>query len=31
METAGYLRSDGNLRLARRGWRVADVVSAAFV
>ena len=31
LERGGFVRSGGRLRLARRGWRVADTVAAAFL
>lgn len=31
LERGGFVESEGRLRLARRGWRVADTVSAAFL
>lgn len=31
LEQGGYVRSGSRLRLARRGWRVADTVAAAFL
>jgi oxygen-independent coproporphyrinogen-3 oxidase len=31
LETGGFVRSDGRLRLDRRGWRVADEVAVAFL
>jgi oxygen-independent coproporphyrinogen-3 oxidase len=31
LEQGGFVRSGGRLRLARRGWRVADTVAAAFL
>ena len=31
LSAGGFVRTDGRLRLARRGWRVADEVSAAFL
>jgi len=31
LEGGGFVRSDGRLRLARKGWRVADEIAAAFL
>ncbi len=31
LEAGRFVRSDGNLRLARRGWRLADAVAAEFL
>jgi hypothetical protein len=31
MRRLGLVAADGPLRLARRGWRVADEVAAAFL
>ena len=31
LEQGGFVRSEGRLRLARRGWRVADTVAASFL
>ena len=31
LEGGGFLRDEGRLRLARKGWRVADEVAAAFL
>ncbi|MHC4134498.1 MAG: radical SAM family heme chaperone HemW [Planctomycetota bacterium] len=31
LEQGGFVRREGRLRLARRGWRMADTVAAAFL
>jgi hypothetical protein len=31
LESSGYVRNTDRLRLARRGWRVADEIGAAFL